>query len=107
MPGGLLMPGDGRDEVRYRFGFLALIQLCRHVAVAACATFGDRVQHQRPATGFGRDLRAKPDVEVGPGAAHGVGPRERMTESTGVGEEHATVLLLSVQLDPADRFAGL
>src|SRR5580693_2001961 len=101
------MTGDGGHEISDRFGFLATVEFRWHVAVATRAAFGDRVEHERAATGFGRDLRADPDVEVRAHAPDGVGAAERVTESARVGEQHPPVLLLRVQVHSADPDARL
>src|ERR1022692_3378603 len=101
------MPGDGGHESGYRFGVTALVELRRHVPVAARAAFGDRTQHERPATGFGRNLRSEPHVEIGTDMTLGVCAREGMADRARIGEEHAAVLLLGVEVHSADTGACL
>jgi hypothetical protein len=48
--------GGGGQEVRDRFGVAALVELGRHLAQAAGSAFGDRIQDERLAPGFGRYL---------------------------------------------------
>ena len=101
------MAGDGGHEVRDRFGVLALVEHRRHLPETACATFGDGVQHERLAARFGGDLCTDPHIEVGTDASYGIGAIERVTDGAGLREQHAAVLLLGVEVDPADRIARL
>jgi hypothetical protein len=45
--------GDGREEVGDGFGVVALIEQRRHLAEAARAAFGDRIEHERLTPRFG------------------------------------------------------
>src|ERR1700682_651525 len=106
-PRGRSVAGDRRHEVGDLFGFLALIELRRHLSEAARAAFCDRVEHERPAPGGGGDVVSYPYVQIRAGAAARLGPDERMTHRAGAREEFAPTLLLGVQVDAADADACL
>src|SRR5271166_2815678 len=99
--------GDGGDELRYVFGFLALVEHRGHLAQPARAAFLDRVQHERLAPGGRGDVVAHTHVEVGPGASDGLRRFERVTDRAGVREQVAAGLLFGVEVHAADPDAGL
>src|ERR1700693_1882460 len=102
---GRSVAGDGSDEVGDLFGFLAPVELRRHLAEAARAAFGDRVEHERLASRFGGDLAAHPDVEVRAGATDRLGARQCVAHPAGVREQVTTALLFGVQMNPTDADA--
>src|SRR5271155_839635 len=83
---------DGGNEVCDLFGFLALVEHRRHLPKAACATFGDRVFHERPAPGGRRDVIADAHVQIRADAPDRLHRGERMTDHAGTREQFTALL---------------
>ena len=60
------MSGDRRDEAGDGFGFLALVELGRHLAKTAGAAFGDGAKDEGLAPRGGRDVLATRTSRSGP-----------------------------------------
>src|SRR5438270_10651128 len=99
--------GDGSDERRHLFGFLALVEQRGHLPEPAGAAFGDGTEHERLASRGGGDVDAHAYIEVRAHAPNRLGGCERVADGARLREQLASLLLFGGELDAADRDARL